>query len=324
MSIGRELAARIAALLPSRTLREEIARREWKFTEEELLLITMQFCPLFSRRKKLLGQIVREADGKTAKWANACLAWEERKMEEFSSPGENEVYLLRISERGIPVKEEYVFKDFRSIPAFVRAYAGAGADVFEAEAEKVRFGERIDPKQLGPFLGICDLDKRGRVAFVREDGCEWGRCEEFEGAICSECKAPPAGYASSRDTSIRFPEFLQRYDIVKIRDFYTGEPAYGFIPYPIEDFAGEGYVICLGNGAERYAYGLPPEGGRHRKWFSNDLEQVLFDSHEHIPFPLLEKIGREKLPARFRRAYDKITADLRRLEKGRAESEGEN
>ena len=61
MNIGRKLADEIIALLPSRSLREEIVRQNWNFTNEELLLIAMQYCPLFLRRKRLLMRLMREA-----------------------------------------------------------------------------------------------------------------------------------------------------------------------------------------------------------------------------------------------------------------------
>ena len=318
MGIGRKLADEIQALLPSRALREEIAGQNWSFSDEELLLIAMQYCSLFSRRKRLLAQIAREADENTSVWAKTCLAWENRKMKAFSALGEEEVYLLRIAERGIPAEDHYVFRDFRKIPDFLRGYAADGADISVAEADKVRFGDFVDPRQDIPFSGSCEFDKRGRVLFVHDDGCEWGRCG---GEICSDCRNLPAGRSPSRSSEIRFPKFLEKYDAVRFRDPYRGEILFGLIPDPPDAFAGEGCVICLDESAERYACVLPPKGGRDRKLFSDDLTQMMFHSHEHVPFPLLERVSREKLPARFRRIYDKIVADLRRSDERRAEAD---
>lgn len=51
------------------------------------------------------------------------------------------------------------------------------------------------------------------------------------------------------------------------------------------------------NGGARYALGLPLGFKRDKKYFSTDLEAVMFQAHDHVYPPLLEKIEYKRLPA---------------------------
>ena len=313
MSISEKLTGKILSEIPSQSLRDEIAQRDWKFTDEELFLIAAKFCALYKRRQKLLKEIVKEADERTATWAERYVAYENKKLAQFAAPSKDAVYLARIKEKACRGTADYVFKSFIKFRDFCKIYDGK---ILKVKVEKILYGDTLDAENDYGYLGSCELDGRGRVLEVSIDGrhCEWGKCK---GTSCEDCKNLPEPDSCRTDNKdVVFPAFFRDYDIVKFSD-YNGDAVYGFALNDDADRLECAYIINLNETAERYALGLPLGFKRDKKYFSTDLEAVMFQAHDHVYPPLLEKIEYKRLPARLKRVYDKLTADYKqRLAEG--------
>lgn len=309
MSVGEKLREKILSEIPSQSLRGAIAQRDWKFTDEELFLIAAKFCALYHRRQKLLKEIVKEADEKTAKWAERYAAYENKKLVKFAAPSKDAVYLARIKEKGYWGTADYVFKSFIKLRNFCKDYDGK---IFKVKIEKTLYGDTLDAEKDTGYLGSCELDAKGRILDVDMGGrcCEWGKCE---GSSCEGCKnLPEPDSCPAENKDVFFPAFFRDYDIVKYSD-YQGDAVYGFILNDDADRLEIAYVIRLDETAERYAFGLPLGFKRNKKYFSTDLEAVMFEAHDHVYLPMFEKIEHKRLPARLKRVYDKLIADYKRL-----------
>lgn len=82
-------------------------------------MIAAKFCALYKRRQKLLKEIVKEADERTATWAERYVAYENKKLAQFTAPSKDAVYLARIKEKAYWGTADYVFKKLYKVPGFL-------------------------------------------------------------------------------------------------------------------------------------------------------------------------------------------------------------
>lgn len=303
MSISKQLAERILAELPSASLRAAIAEKEWKFTDRELFLITAKFCARFGRRRELLKEIEREADKETAERAGACRDYEEKRAERFAEAKENEAYLVKISDRAYEGTMDYVFKSFKNALNVSEIYDGK---ILRVEIQKVVCGDALLERGSDDdyYQGQCYLDENGEILWIWDNET----CD-----IESEVE----------DSEVLFPNFLKDYDLVKFKNAYTGREFFGF-SLKNDDLSELdcAYIIELNERMERYAFGVSPDFELDTRYFAAYVEEVIFHSHVHIEPPLLEKIGYDELPERWKPVYDKITSEHKELMAERARKKG--
>lgn len=296
MSISEELTAKILAEIQSESLRAAMEENRPKFTETELFFIIARFCPRFERRQTLLKLLRSEAKEAVAARAENFRAYEARKLGRFAMPVENAVYLVGIREKGCSGKTEDLFKDFEKAVAYCKNFDG---EIVDGKIEKKLPIDCLpEDKQDDDWLGCCKFDKDVEFLSVWDNDEK----EEYD-----------AGYIW--DERIFFPLFLKSYDPVKFTD-YHGKTVYGFVLIDDEYVRDDGtldnaYVIRLTDNMERYTFGLPLDFELDTEYFSCYVDMLMFQGHEHIDLPKLEKVEYEELPEKWKPVYDRITEDYR-------------
>ena len=266
----------IVELLPSKSLKEQIAACGRVFSRRELLQILYQYAPSFQQRLSLLSRFASSENDEYSKLALLYKETEKLNFKRFVEESQGFLYELHIRANPDIGEECYLCTDYETALTCIDRYLEEYED--DSPESRYRIVKRKiftkDPRnEFGQdALGECVLGQNKTLLSVtlyedRSDCTNHFNCDECD-KLCAD-----------RGTTVYYPDFVPDCGAVLFTDFY-GKKRFGICLQlddngTLDDML---YIIPLDS---IYLYG-------------KNFEDAHYD-HQHIAPPLVENVSEEEL-----------------------------
>ena len=276
----KPIEERLIELFPSQSLRSAIKSSGYRLSGMQLITAAYQYAPDYYTRLALLEELIPGLDGELHAYCERLVEGQKSNLAEFTKACPGTVFELMIKTDPDAYEERYLASSYEAalalIPKFYEEYECDETDSarYEITKRRVLDGSEFSEDELGSM----ELLKGGRILSVDLEG----RYREAEGCdgLCNNCENGCAKYAV-----FHFPVFVRTGDAVSFTE-YSGKKRFGIIGGTADDECDYAYVLPLDSSVI----------------LCRDFEN-LFDCHEHIPVPLVERIEANELPDEYRESY---------------------
>jgi len=248
--------SKIIDLIWSDSLKSRIKETKYTFSEYQLLMIIISYAEAFEQRMEMLRAFAEKASADMAKCAVQYAQCQENKLKRLMSAEKGTVYELCIEMDPDAYKEKYLCDTYKNavkyIDMFCERYGVQESDLtrYTITKRKIYFGS-------------------GEFAEDEISSCVMGKGKSILNVYDME---PSFSEMNDEETQeLVFPNFLQKGDAVKYRDFYGREQ----------------FGICLdAEGALLLDACIVPIDSLQMQY--EDFAHA-YEAHVHIDLPLLEK-----------------------------------
>ena len=329
---------KILKLLPSDSLKEAIKEYGHKFSDMDIIKIIHDYGRTFDEKLALFEEAKSIfTDKKVINYTGRVIAHYHKMLNEFSKSDENTAFKVEIQHSATAEADEYITKTFEDAKAlysgFVRYFYRNDGQTVEPTmlCTVTKFSTQAIKKPSDVYYkvgekGCAELNSRQKITEVTvyDIRHEWS-CKNYPDC-CEECKKP----CLERHV-VYFPKFVKKYDLVSFipqwkmshitdrnGDDFTiindGEAQLGVLleDMYLNDDNFDSTLILLDNYYVKSRTAYQKADGFYR----------IYDTHDHEPFPLLEKIDPLTLPKEAQDDYAYLVEVLKNLEKDCSEEIG--
>lgn len=306
-----EFYNKVIDLIPSSDLRQYIKEHDFIFGDKELLKIILDESPLFETKIQLFKEAANVlSDKEMRELAERRLKLEIDQFNSFMDDNNDTVYEIKIKLKNEVAEETFITKTFNDaielIKKFIKCFHYTAKDRVDARyiIEKKATFVPATPDDIFNVgtVGSCVLDSKYRIITLdmynagSENVCE-------KGAFCYNCQR------CINVTSIHFPHFLNKYDLIAYYDDIVYDPkhlTYGILYTDMEECDYDSYVISIvDNDSIKNKTAENPD--------NNGFYHV-FDAHHHPSFCTIIKPELKTVPKDIYHDYIYAVKNLKRID----------
>ena len=316
--MNSEFHDKVVGLIPSRSLKEHIARHGHTFGEKDLLKIILDHAGTFDARIAMFDEAARVlSDAELRRLAKKRRDVEANKHRTFMQPSPDEIYYIELKfpprlGRDCMPDDTLAARTFDDAVEIVKRYV----KYYECSAAERR-GARYTLRKMTVALskkpsdfyksktgeiGRCVLDGKYEIldldmyAAKREVPCAKDK-------LCDECNR------CIEVTAPRFPHFLQPYDLIGYYDDIVNNPThmtYGIFDCDMEKCDDDTHVALLETNKYIVERNIDyrDENGYYR----------VYDAHTHPSYCEIEKLDPADVPPKIAELYRYAADGLRKIE----------